>query len=118
MKLLYSILYGVLWLFSLLPLSVHYLLSDVIFLIIYRLVGYRRKLVRRHLEECFPERSAEERLQVEKDFYHWFCDYLVETVKLLTISQENLKRRMVFKGTELVRCEHVAEDQLEFQMAA
>jgi KDO2-lipid IV(A) lauroyltransferase len=102
MKLLYSILYGVLWLFSLLPLSVHYLLSDVIFLIIYRLVGYRRKLVRRHLEECFPERSAEERLQVEKDFYHWFCDYLVETVKLLTISQENLKRRMVFKGTELV----------------
>jgi len=102
MKLLYSILYGVLWLFSLLPLSVHYLLSDVIFLIIYRLVGYRRKLVRRHLQECFPERSAEERLQVEKDFYHWFCDYLVETVKLLTISQENLKRRMVFKGTELV----------------
>lgn len=102
MKLLYSILYGVLWLFSLLPLSVHYLLSDVIFLIIYRLVGYRRQLVRRHLQECFPEKSAEDRLQVEKDFYHWFCDYLVETVKLLTISQENLKRRMVFKGTELV----------------
>ena len=39
---------------------------------------------------------------MERDFYHWFCDYLVESVKLLTISRDELKRRMVFRGTELI----------------
>lgn len=102
MRLLYSILYGVLRLFSWLPLRVHYVLSDVIYLLIYRLVGYRRRLVRKHLADCFPEKDETERRRLEKDFYHWFCDYLVETVKLITISREELKRRMVFRGTELV----------------
>ncbi|MBR1388527.1 MAG: lysophospholipid acyltransferase family protein [Prevotella sp.] len=102
MRLLYSILYGVLRLFSRLPLRVHYVLSDVIYLLIYRLVGYRRRLVRKHLADCFPEKDETERRRLEKDFYHWFCDYLVETVKLITISREELKRRMVFRGTELV----------------
>ena len=89
-------------LFSRLPLRVHYVLSDVIYLLIYRLVGYRRRLVRKHLADCFPEKDETERRRLEKDFYHWFCDYLVETVKLITISREELKRRMVFRGTELV----------------
>ena len=102
MKILYAVLYGVWWLFSLLPMRVHYVLSDGLYLVIYGLIGYRRKLVRRHLEDSFPEKSRDERLKIERDFYHWFCDYLVETVKLLTISEQELKRRMVFKGTEVV----------------
>ena len=102
MWVLYKILYGVWWLLSWLPLSVHYVLSDLLYLIIYRLVGYRRKLVRRHLADSFPEKGEQERRRIERDFYHWFCDYLVETVKLLTISREELRRRMVFRGTETI----------------
>ena len=101
-RLLYYLVYGVWYLFSLLPMRVHYLFSDVIYLIVYRLVGYRRPLVKKHLASCFPEKSDQERLAIEQGFYHWFCDYIVETVKLLTIRPDNLKRRMVFKGTELV----------------
>ena len=41
-------------------------------------------------------------MTIEKEFYHWLCDYFVETVKLLSISAENLKRHMVFKGAEKV----------------
>ena len=102
MWVLYKILYGVWWLLSWLPLSVHYVLSDLLYLIIYRLVGYRRKLVRRHLADSFPEKGEQERRRIERDFYHWFCDYLVETVKLLTISREEQRRRMVFRGTETI----------------
>ena len=102
MWVLYKILYGVWWLLSWLPLRVHYVLSDLLYLIIYRLVGYRRKLVRRHLADSFPEKGEQERRRIERDFYHWFCDYLVETVKLLTISREELRRRMVFRGTETI----------------
>jgi KDO2-lipid IV(A) lauroyltransferase len=97
---MYYLVYGVLWLFSLLPMWVHYVIADGIYLIVYRLVGYRKKLVRKNLTDSFPEKTAEELQTIEKGFYHWFCDYLVETTKMMTISEKNLKRRMAFKGTK------------------
>ena len=78
---MYYLVYGVLWLFSLLPMWVHYVIADGIYLIVYRLVGYRKKLVRKNLTDSFPEKTAEELQTIEKGFYHWFCDYLVETIK-------------------------------------
>ena len=102
MKILYYLTYAVLWLFSLLPMWVHYLISDGIYVIVYHLVGYRKKLVRKNLSDSFPEKSEAEIIRIEKDFYSWFCDYLVESIKLLTISRQELRRRMVFKGAELV----------------
>ena len=102
MKAIYYLTYAVLWLFSLLPMWVHYLISDGIYVVVYHLVGYRKKMVRKNLSDSFPEKSEAEIIEIEKAFYSWFCDYLVETIKLLTISKRNLKRRMVFKGTEVV----------------
>lgn len=101
-KVLYYISTGLLYLLSLLPLCIHYLFSDVIYLIIYHLLGYRKPLVRRHLSECFPEKSDAERASVERAFYHWFCDYLVESIKMLTMSERQMRKRMVFRGTETV----------------
>jgi len=101
-KILYYFVYGTLFMFSLLPMRVHYLLSDLIYVLVYGLVSYRVKLVRKNLADSFPEKTEKELLQIEKAFYHWFCDYLVETIKLLTISQSELKRRMVFKNTEIL----------------
>ena len=93
---------GFLWLLSLLPLRIHYILSDGMYLIVYRLIGYRLKVVRKNLSGAFPEKSAEELQQIERDFYHWFCDYLVETFKMMTISEKEMRRRMVFNNTELL----------------
>jgi KDO2-lipid IV(A) lauroyltransferase len=72
------------------------------FWLLYKLVGYRRNVVRKNLTESFPEKSEEELRRIERGFYHFFCDYLVETVKLMTISREEMKRRVVFKHAELV----------------
>jgi KDO2-lipid IV(A) lauroyltransferase len=83
-------------------MRVHYVLSDLLYLIIYRLAHYRIRVVRKNLQESFPDKSDEELRYIERDFYHWFCDYLAETVKLLTISEKQLRRRMVFKGTDVV----------------
>jgi KDO2-lipid IV(A) lauroyltransferase len=58
--------------------------------------------VRKNLADSFPEKSAEELRKTEKAFYHWFCDYIVETIKLISISKKELQRRMVFKGMEIV----------------
>lgn len=87
-------------LFSLLPMRVHYVLSDLIFLIIYHVTGYRKKIVRKNLSSSFPEKSAEELHDIEKRYYHWFCDYLVETVKMFSISEKEMRKRMKFEGME------------------
>ena len=74
MKVLYYLTYAVLWLFSLLPMCVHYLISDGIYVVVYHLVGYRKKLVRKNLTDSFPEKSDTEIIEIEKAFYSWFCD--------------------------------------------
>ena len=71
---MYYILYGFCYLLSLLPFWALYVLSDGIYLIIYRLVGYRKKVVRKNLSTAFPEKSEEERLVIETKLYHWLCD--------------------------------------------
>ena len=102
MKVLYYFVLAVWYLLSLLPLRVHYLISDLLFWLLYGLLGYRRKVVGENLRISFPEKSEEERHRIERGFYRFFCDYLVESVKLMTIRRENLKQRMTFKGTELI----------------
>lgn len=102
MKILYYIIYPIMYTLSLLPLSVHYFFSDLLYPLIFHLLRYRRKVVHKNLTESFPEKSRQEIREIEHRFYHFFCDYLVESIKLLTISKEEIRRRMVFKGTELL----------------
>ena len=101
-KILYYTVYGLLYAFSLLPLRLLYLFGDGIYFLIYHVVHYRRRVVWKNLTESFPEKKEQELRRIEKGFYHWFCDYLVESIKLFSISEEEIKRRMVFKETELV----------------
>ena len=110
MKFLYYLLMAVLYPISLLPFWVHYLFADVLYLLIYYVGRYRVKVVRKNLRSAFPEKSEKELQRIEKDFYQWFCDYIVESMKLLTVSDKNIKKRMVFKGTEQIE-QCVAEGQ-------
>ena len=98
----YYMLLGIWYLLSLLPLCVHYLLSDLLYVIVYLLIGYRKEVVRSNLKTSFPGKTDKELLQIEKRFYHFLGDYLAESVKLMSISRKNLKKRLVFKGQDLV----------------
>ena len=101
-KALYYLTRGFIYLCSLLPLWVHYVLSDGIYLILYYIIGYRKALVRKNLTDSFPEKTTHELLKIERAFYQWFCDYLVESIKMLSMSERQMKKRMVFKGTDIV----------------
>lgn len=103
MKFVYHILFFLLYLLSLLPMRLLYLLSDGLFFPLFHVVKYRRKVVEKQLDECFPEKSMQERRAIERQFYHFFCDYLVEVIKLFSISKEEMMRRMKFVGIEQVR---------------
>lgn len=95
-KLTYYLTYASLWLLAQLPLKALYVLSDGLAFLAYRVVRYRLKVVRENLHNSFPEKSDAELKKIEHDFYHYICDYLVEEVKLLTISYEELARRMEY----------------------
>lgn len=104
-KILYYIIYTVWYIISLLPLRVLYILSDMLYVPVYHWVGYRRKVVRKNLTESFPEKSEEEIVSIEKKFYRYFCDYIVETIKYFSISEKEIRRRMVFEGVdEINKC--------------
>jgi KDO2-lipid IV(A) lauroyltransferase len=83
-----------LYLISLLPFWLLYLISDVLYLVIYHLVGYRTQVVRTNLANAFPEKTPEERKAIEKKYYHYLGDLIVETIKMLTISEKQVRRRM------------------------
>ena len=102
MRILYKFIFGLLYLLSLLPLRVLYVVSDFFYLLVYHVVGYRKRLVRRHLAESFPEKSETQRRAIERGFYSWFYDYLVETIKLLSISKRQMMRHMRFTGVDKV----------------
>ena len=66
---MYRIVYGLLYLLSLLPLSMLFILSDGLYVLIYYVTGYRRKVVAGNLQLAFPQKTAEERKRIEKQFY-------------------------------------------------
>ena len=98
----YKLLKGLFTLVAMLPLGVLYVFSDLLFLIIYFIVRYRRGLLDRNLAACFPDMPAEERNRIRRKFYRNFADYIVETIKLLHISDEEMSERMTFENIELI----------------
>ncbi len=92
-----------LWkLMSLLPMGVLHFISDLVYYPLYYVVRYRRKVVRKNLVNAFPEKTEKEIEKIEKKFYSAFCDYVVETVKLISMSPEKIKKHLRFEGTEEV----------------
>lgn len=98
----YYLLYTSFFLLSLFPLRVLYFFSDTLFYIIYYVVGYRKKVVRNNLTRSFPEKTEEEIIRIEKEFYSMLCDYFLEMAKMTTLSEKELKRRLIFEGFEPV----------------
>jgi Kdo2-lipid IVA lauroyltransferase/acyltransferase len=90
-------------LLSRLPFTLLYLLSDFFFVIVFYVVRYRRKLVRKNLRNAFPQKTSEELRTIEKEYFRNLCDYGVEMLKLLTISREDLSRRMSFTHPEVLQ---------------
>lgn len=94
-------LFKVSLLFSKLPLRVFYMISDLMYLVIYHIVGYRRKVILENLQNSFPTKSPFELKEIQKKFYVNFCDYIVETFKSFTISSTELRVRVQHINQEI-----------------
>jgi KDO2-lipid IV(A) lauroyltransferase len=92
-----------LYLISLLPFWILYLVSDSLFVVLYYIVGYRRKVVQENLQNAFPEKSVAERADIEKKYFKYLADLIVETIKMITISKAEMQRRVVVTNPEVVK---------------
>ena len=77
-----------LYLVSLLPFWILYLIADFLFVVLYYLVGYRRKVTQENLRNAFPEKTQKEREHIEKEYYKYLADLIMETIKSITISEK------------------------------
>lgn len=91
-----------LYLFSLLPLWLLYQIANFLYILLYYIVHYRRRVVHENLKNSFPEKTAQELNIIEKKFYRYLADFIVETVKSITMSENELKRRVILTNPELI----------------
>ncbi|SFF41124.1 lysophospholipid acyltransferase family protein [Flavobacterium xueshanense] len=101
--LIFILTFPFLWIISILPFRFFYWFSDFIYLIVYHIIGYRKKTVKYNLALALPHLSSEERLIIEKKSYHHLCDMFLEMIKTMTISSAEMNRRFVVTNIELVK---------------
>lgn len=82
------------------PFGILYVLSDIIYIMVFHVARYRRKVVEKNLAVSFPDMDEDVLRKVEKQFYRNFADYIVETIKLMHISDRQMASRMTFDGIE------------------
>lgn len=102
-NLTYYLSFALWFIISLLPLWVFYRLSDGLYYLVYHVVRYRRRVVYDNLRSSFPEKSEAEIKRIAKDFYSFFCDYIVETLKFFSMGEKNIRKRMKFEGLNQVK---------------
>jgi KDO2-lipid IV(A) lauroyltransferase len=81
---MYYLVYGILYIISLLPLRGLYLIADLLYLLAYYVIGYRKKVVMENLDRAFPEKTRAEKIRIAKRFYKNLIDSFIETLKLLS----------------------------------
>lgn len=100
--LVYIILYPFIWIISKSNFRLIYLFSDFLYLILYHVISYRKKLVRKNLALALPEKTFLERKIIEKKYYKHLSDLFLESFKSLNISEVDIKKRYSFKNIELL----------------
>ncbi len=104
------------YLISILPFRILYFLSDFLYLIVYHLVGYRKQVVYQNLKNSFPNKSEQEIQIISKKFYHFFCDWLLEMIKSITISKKEALKRCYFSDTSILKKYSAENKKLIFVM--
>ena len=85
---------------SLLPYSFLYGISDIFYFIMYRIIGYRKEVIFTNLRNSFPSKSKKEVKKIMSDFYRHLCDIIMESVKGFTISEKQLRKRLIIRNPE------------------
>src|SRR5690625_6156518 len=110
---MYYFTFCILYLLSLLPFWLIYFISDVLYILLYYVLRYRRRVVFSNLKQAFPEMSENEREQTAKRFYRNLTDQIVETIKMISISKKEIQKRFIC-DPEIFR--YLEEKKMSYQV--
>ncbi|MFG6687420.1 lysophospholipid acyltransferase family protein [Mariniflexile sp. HNIBRBA6329] len=96
----YILVYPLLWMVSILPFRLLYLISDGLYLFLYYIIGYRKKVVYSNLKLVLPNKTEKELKLIQKKFFKHLCDMFLEMAKTMTISEKQLKKRFIIVNPE------------------
>lgn len=82
-------------------MSVLYIISDILYIIVYKLGNYRQKIVQENLSRCFPKKTNKEIMIISNKFYHHFFDLIVESIKSISADRQFFKKRIHFKNIDI-----------------
>ncbi|WP_370476424.1 lysophospholipid acyltransferase family protein [Tamlana flava] len=99
----YILVYPFLWIISILPFRLLYFLSDGLYILLYYVIGYRKKVVSDNLKLVFPDKSEVELKRIKKKFYKHLCDMFLEMAKTLSITKAEMQKRFKIKNPEELR---------------
>lgn len=97
-------------LISLLPFPVIYALADFLYVVLYYIIGYRKHVVRENMKNSFPEKTAQELLKLEKKYFHFLADLILETIKMNSLSKADFHKRFYINNPEEVE-QYLNKDQ-------
>jgi KDO2-lipid IV(A) lauroyltransferase len=95
---MYYLVYGLLYVVSLLPMWFLYLFADALAALVYHVFGYRKQVVLDNLAIAFPEKPLKERKRIAKQFYRNFVDNFIETLKILSVGKTWMTKRFQIDG--------------------
>jgi KDO2-lipid IV(A) lauroyltransferase len=98
----YILTYSFVWLLHLLPEFALYLLSDLLYLLMYHVVRYRKRVVYDNLRKAFPDFEKSEIRKIAKKFYHHLSDLMLESAVFPIYSQSKARERFIVKNPELL----------------
>lgn len=113
-RLSYYIALPFIYLLAVLPFPLLYLLSDVVFLFLFYVLRYRRAVVKKNLQNAFPEKTEAEIFKAQQAFYSYFCDLFLETFKTLVISRKTMLKHCAIDKTSLHLFDRLAKEQQSF----
>lgn len=113
-RVLFYILLPLIYLVSILPFPLLYLLSDGMYGILYYIVGYRKEVVLQNLRNSFPDKSEAEIKAICKKFYKYLADLFLEVFKTLTISKSRMIKHCWFEPETKKMLEKLAAENKSF----
>ncbi len=100
--LVFALTYPFIWIISRFPMRVLYIISDLFFILVFYIIGYRKQVVLDNLKLAFPKRPEEELLKIRKKFFKHLMDLMVESIKAFSISEKEILKRYKYLNPELV----------------
>jgi KDO2-lipid IV(A) lauroyltransferase len=87
---------------SYVPLPIMHGLADVLSWLLFRVIGFRKKVILGNLQRSFPEKTEQETDRIAREYYRHLCDLVVEAVRSFSIPEAEIKRRGVIKNPEVL----------------